>query len=417
MKAVSKKLFSLLLVAILLVSAVPFQAMATSGSVLTLDANGGLIGTALSTTQAVTVGQPIGTLPAAEVMSRANHIFTGWYKADGTKVESGTIFDGSFTTIYAGWKLIEKGVTIKAVYGGLKSQAVDIRSENVAAHLNLLDYLNAIKGEIGPGVGYSWNGYWYDYSTDALIDQNESFSNWRTVYVKFEPKQFKLYFNAGDGASVGTTEKTVTMHQSIGELPVPTRPGYIFVGWHDINGIWQTNNSIYQANGDTTLYAAWKKQASVVLEIFINGKTAEPDRCPALVNYGEGDIVSRSSVASIVKKYYSSSNGSNLTIAGLYTSDMWQDYLADKSVPGVESIQLPSDGTTTYIYVMVNNAKQGSSSTTTGTTGSNGGSTTPADPTNPKTGDNSMIFASVTVMLAAATALVAIEVLRKKRMI
>lgn len=56
MKAVSKKLFSLLLVAILLVSAVPFQAMATSGSVLTLDANGGLIGTALSTTQAVTVG-------------------------------------------------------------------------------------------------------------------------------------------------------------------------------------------------------------------------------------------------------------------------------------------------------------------------------------------------------------------------
>ena len=84
MKAVSKKLFSLLLVAILLVSAVPFQAMATSGSVLTLDANGGLIGTALSTTQAVTVGQPIGTLPAAEVMSRANHSFTGWYKADGT---------------------------------------------------------------------------------------------------------------------------------------------------------------------------------------------------------------------------------------------------------------------------------------------------------------------------------------------
>lgn len=415
MKAVTKKLFSLLLVAILLVSAVPFQAMATSGSVLTLEGQGGLIGTALSTTQAVTVGQPIGTLPAAEVMSLANHIFTGWYKADGTKVEPGTVYDGSYTTIYAGWKLVEKGVTIKGVFGGLKSQAVDISSETVAAHLNLLDYLTSKESAIFPDAGYTWDGCWYDYSTDALIQQNESFSNWRTVYIKFQPKQFKLYFNAGDGASVGTTEKTVTYDQRIGELPVPVRPGYIFTGWYDVNGNWNSANSIYKANGDTTLYAGWKKQASVVLEIFINGKTAEPDRCPVLTGYGKLDVINRSDVAAIIKKYYSSSYGSNLTIAGLYTSDMWQDYLADKSVPGVESVQIQTDEATTYIYVMVNNAKQGSSSTV--TTPSTNNSTKPSDPTNPKTGDSSMIFMSMTLMLATATALVAIEVLRRKRMI
>ena len=76
-----------------------------------------------------------------------------------------------------------------------------------------------------------------------------------------------------------------------------------------------------------------------------------------------------------------------------------------------------TDGSTTYIYVMVNNAKQGSSSTTTSTGSTSTGSGTAADPTNPQTGDNSMIFVSLTTMLAAATALVAIEVLRRKRMI
>lgn len=417
MKAVSKKLLSLLLVAILLVSAVPFQAKATTGSVITLDGQGGLIGSALTTTQAVTVGQPIGTLPASEVMSMTGYIFTGWYKADGSKVEPGTIYDGTYTTIYAGWKLIEKGVTIKGVFGGLKAQAVDIRSENVPVSENLLDYLNRIESSIYPAEGYTWDGCWYDYSTDALIQQNESFSNWRTVYIKFEAKQFKLYFNAGDGASVGTTEKTVTYNQRIGELPVPTRPGYVFTGWYDANGNWNSADSIYKANGDTTLYAGWKKQSSVVLEIFINGKTAEPDRCPVLYGYGKGDIINRSDVSAIIKKYYSSSYGSSLTIQGLYTSDMWQDYLADKSTPGIESIQIQSDEATTYIYVMVNNAKQGSSSTATTPSTNTNTSTTPADPTNPQTGDSSMIFVSMTVMLAAATALVAVEILRKKRMI
>ena len=41
---------------------------------------------------------------------------------------------------------------------------------------------------------------------------------------------------------------------------------------YDANGNWNSADSIYKANGDTTLYAGWKKQASVVLEIFINGK-------------------------------------------------------------------------------------------------------------------------------------------------
>ena len=42
---------------------------------------------------------------------------------------------------------------------------------------------------------------------------------------------------------------------------------------------------------------------------------------------------------------------------------------------------------------------------------------TEADSTNPKTGDDSMIAVSMTVMVMAAAALVAIEQLRKRKMI
>ncbi len=111
MKAVSKKLLSLLLVAILLVSAVPFQALAAENeetettaateaaeaaetvaaeaedeteaptvaagteATLLLDANGGVIGTAVSQSIKVYEGKQIGTLPTP---TSNGYTFKGW---------------------------------------------------------------------------------------------------------------------------------------------------------------------------------------------------------------------------------------------------------------------------------------------------------------------------------------------------
>ncbi len=288
----------------------------------------------------------------------------------------------------------------------------------------LLDYLDSVKSQISVPAGYTWDTHWYDFSTDELIAQNENFSNWRTVYVKFNAKtNLKLYFSVGEGASVDPTTKTVTYNQKVGTLPTPTKTGYVFRGWYDDSGKQYTASTVYKVNGDTTLTASWKKQATVILEIYTNGNTDEPDRCPVLTGYAVGDYVTRSDVSEVIKKYYSAKSGSSLTVQGLYGANMWQDYLEDSSTAGIESIQIHTADETIHIYVMVNNAKQGG--TTSSGSSSSGSSdntsstdaTKDADPTNPQTGDSSMVYVSMTVMLMAAAALVVVEQLRKRKMI
>ena len=168
MKAVSKKLLSLLLVAILLVSAVPFQAFAAENettaatdaveettatvaveeteaaeeeteaveeeteaeeetqaptvaagteATLLLDANGGTIGTAVSQSIKVYEGKQIGTLPTP---TRSGYTFKGWFSAK----EGGDYYDGTEkfyadstpSTLYAHWELNAKGVIIKVFF-------------------------------------------------------------------------------------------------------------------------------------------------------------------------------------------------------------------------------------------------------------------------------------------------------------
>ena len=108
----------------------------------------------------------------------------------------------------------------------------------------------------------------------------------------------------------------------------------------------------------------------------------------------------------------------SLTVQGLYSANMWQDYLANSSTNGIESIQIHTADEAIHIYVMVNNAKQGGSSdTNTNTNTTTQPTKKPADPSNPKTGDESMIYVSMTVMLVAAAALVVVAQLRKRKMI
>lgn len=472
MKAVSKKLLSLLLVAILLVSAVPFQAFAAENettaatdaaeettaatvaveeteaaeeeteaaeqeteaeeetqaptvaagteATLLLDANGGVIGTAVSQSIKVYEGKQIGSLPTP---TRSGYTFKGWFSAkEGGKYFDGTekfYADSTPATLYAHWELNAKGVIIKAVVDGDKANAYDIHKATVGVNQLLLDYLDSVKSQVKVPAGYTWDTHWYDFSTDELIAQNENFSNWRTVYVKFNAKtNLKLYFSVGEGAKVDPTTKTVTFNKKVGDLPTPTKTGYVFRGWFDDAGKQYTSSTVYKVNGDTTLTASWKKQATVILEIYTNGKTSEPDRCPVLTGYAVGDYVNREDVSKIIKKYYSAKSGSSLTVQGLYSANMWQDYLANSSTNGIESIQIHTADEAIHIYVMVNNAKQGGSSdTNTNTNTTTQPTKKPADPSNPKTGDESMIYVSMTVMLVAAAALVVVAQLRKRKMI
>lgn len=78
-----------------------------------------------------------------------------------------------------------------------------------------------------------------------------------TVYeATWTPNTYKLTFDVSGGELDNRTME-VTFGAPIGELPVPTRTGYTFVGWIDREGNMYTADTIYSVAGDTFLIAVW----------------------------------------------------------------------------------------------------------------------------------------------------------------
>lgn len=137
-------------------------------------------------------------------------------------------------------------------------------------------------------------------------------------------------------------------------------------------------------------------EASVMLYVHTD-KKATVDRVIPMPGYTAGDYVSYADVKDAVKTKYS---GKNMTISSLYNQSDWEDLLAGKDASGAATIKVENNGTT-KIHVIVKNATASSGST--------------ADSTNPKTGDNIMI--AVTAMAISAAALVSVIELKKRKMI
>ena len=124
-------------------------------------------------------------------------------------------------------------------------------------------------------TGYTFDGWYlgdekYDFS--AAVEQNITLTaNWtqNTYTVTFDP----------NGGSVDPTSKTVTFDEPYGEMPVPTRTGYDFLGWFTAaeGGDQVTANTTVTATTDHTLYAQWEaKKANVHLMIFKSGDLSKP---------------------------------------------------------------------------------------------------------------------------------------------
>ena len=68
----------------------------------------------------------------------------------------------------------------------------------------------------------------------------------------------------GRGGEVNGKPITVTYNTAIGTLPVPTRDGYTFAGWIDLDGNVYTAETIYTVDSDLTLYAKWEANTYTV---------------------------------------------------------------------------------------------------------------------------------------------------------
>ena len=78
-----------------------------------------------------------------------------------------------------------------------------------------------------------------------------------TYTAGWTANEYTLNLDAGEG-KVDPASVTVTYNEKIGELPVPTRTGYTFLGWVDADGNSVTAETVYTVAGDYTVYAQWE---------------------------------------------------------------------------------------------------------------------------------------------------------------
>lgn len=162
-----------------------------------------------------------------------------------------------------------------------------------------------------------------------------------------------------------------------------------------------TNNSGSSSSGSDKL-----NSNKVYLHIFLNNKVDEPAKNIDITNGIALDgKVTLAEVKTVVKNYYTSKTSDGIGYDGLYfaTGDWVGNFVKDDKVDTIDNIaELKKDGYV-HINIMITNATAKSTSTST------------ADTSNPKTGD--AFTTTMTVMTVSAGALVLVYLFNKKRAI
>lgn len=348
------------------------------------------------------------------------YTFGGWKFGD-TVVNSGnwnTVeFKSSVSTkLYAHW--IPNNVTVtfyrwnayNDAYEAIKAVAVPYGSTVKSDDIPSADAVDT-KDKYAP------NG-WQDAKGNAVNPATYVITSDTGFYAKYLGDEVTITLNPNDGSLKNQT-KTVRIGEKIGayggKLPTPSLTGRVFLGWYDAKDNQVTDESVFW-NSYSTLYAKWAYQGNVRLIVYKEGDYTTPivDRkIPDGVRGGTLDVDKIQ-----IGNYLPSGNTYKLT--GYFNEAGWDDFTKNRIVNTVDYIQVSSnDETAVYAIVSVvsgnNNTNTGSGSNNTGN--GNTGSNKPADPTNPATGDDSVIFTSMTVMTLAAAALVVVMQLRKRKMI
>ncbi|MBR3619974.1 MAG: InlB B-repeat-containing protein, partial [Clostridia bacterium] len=253
-----------------------------SGSyTLTLDANGGYVS---YTSIAVVNGGKVGDLPVPE---REGYNFDGWFTSPtgGSEITSdSTVNLNLYYTLYAHWTKIIYSVTFDA-NGGTGTLPKSFTKE----------YGESVTIGTAKPVrkGYTfvcWNTNSYGTGTDFKPGDNYITNASATLYAKWEANQYLVSFNA-NGGTVKPTSKKFTYDSPYGELPIPEKTGYRFIGWYTSStgneAILSTD--IVTITSTTTFYARWEVQ-TYTIAYDANGGTNAPST--QIKTYGKFIIIS-----------------------------------------------------------------------------------------------------------------------------
>ncbi len=213
--------------------------------IVVFDANGGQVE---KDSMSITYGAPYGSLPTP---TRSGYAFTGWYTAasGGTKVTSDTIYSVTDDqTLYAQWKLTYYTVTLDKKGGTLEKTTIDVIPGEPYGDL-----------PTPTRQGYTFS-YWFNEKENRIVYASDTvtLTEPHTLSAMWKVNNYTLTYDAC-GGTVDPTSKRIRFGGSYGELPIPTRKGYVFDGWYTAaSGGTQVSNQTSMGAKDTTIYAHWK---------------------------------------------------------------------------------------------------------------------------------------------------------------
>lgn len=219
--------------------------------------------------------QPMYSGPGKEAPVRAGYRVTGYYKTDDLSSDhtEDNVYQVPFllaeeqNDCYLRWEEVEPVGVIFNYY------TVGGGWETASAEAGYNDYIPRPESRFLDG--YVFDGWYtergnynpetrFDFEntrvTESLISYSSSGERRVTLYAKYIKDGVKIAFDAQGGSAVDSV--VLERGSSIGELPTPSRNGYVFDGWYTDPACTQFFSADTAVTGDITLYAAWGGESS-----------------------------------------------------------------------------------------------------------------------------------------------------------
>ena len=203
----------------------------------------------------VTFNSTYGTLATG---TRTGYTLDGWYTTSActTKVSTSTKVTSESQTVYAKWK----PNTYYVKFNGNGNTGGSMTNQTFT-----YDTGQNLKANAFEKTGYSFQGWATSASGNKVYDdkasvKNLTSSNGGTVnlYAVWKANDYTLKYNA-NGGTVSPTTKSVTFNTEYGTLPIPTRAGYIFIGWYTSdNGGTQVSSTTKMTTEGAEIFAHWQ---------------------------------------------------------------------------------------------------------------------------------------------------------------
>lgn len=107
--------------------------------------------------------------------------------------------------------------------------------------------------DITPPTAPDVLGYTFESWSETLINVTET----KHVYSQYTPNHYVITLDVNSGDALDSDKLDVIFDDIVTGLVIPTRLGYSFVKWVDINDNEYQNNDLYQVADDITLTVVW----------------------------------------------------------------------------------------------------------------------------------------------------------------